>query len=143
MLLSEDAYPVKIYMDSKNILSKEPAEVLSLRSNANRSFYAYVKLISMKPAPMDQIRLEIEVPSSFIQIESLHITCNSLSTPEPKQSVYFEACEQKNGLIPSIQETFKGTFLCALDPLTLTCPLNQEDVYYVQIHLCFRILPSR
>lgn len=140
--LSEDAYPVKIYMDFKDTLSTTPAEVLSLRSNANRRFYAYVKLISMKPSPMDQIRIAIEIPSSYIQIESLCITCNDRLSPEPQETVYFESSQQKNTLTTSIPEIFPSTFLCGADPLILTCPLHQKEVYYVQIHLCFQILTS-
>lgn len=138
--LSEDSYLVKVYIDTKGAVSKKPAEELFVRSNANRCFYAYAKSVSMG-ITVDQIRIEINVPSSFVQINSLRITYNNMESPESQQLIYFESSQQQNHITTSLQETFLKTFLCRDEPLVLICPINHKGVYYVQTALCFQILP--
>lgn len=132
--LSIDDLPLKIFIDHGKGFPKKAAEHLSLKSNANRKFYAFHKLFSITQ-PIKQIRLEIEAPNSLVKIESLRLTTHRTDDPGSKMATFFESEEEKN-IHCSYPQEKPGVFACKEAPLALTCTFEDPHVYLLYINLC-------
>lgn len=130
--LSIDEIPLKIFVDhGKGFLKKA---TLPLKSNANRSFYAYHKLFSAKK-PIEKIRLELSCPNASIKIETLRLTVNYSDTLDQEMFPFFESGQ--NEILTSCPEEKPGLFACGEEPLALTYAFANPNAYLVHINLCF------
>lgn len=131
--LSHDILPMRITIDTGKGFSTKASLKVSMRSNADRTFFAFETLESIKK-PIRQLRFELTSAQSIIRIKSLRLTYRQSSHPDAKQLVFFEndaaiACEAS-------RKIDHNTFYCDADSLVLTYPFEEDDVYAVQIRLC-------
>lgn len=134
--LSIDEIPLKIFLDHGQGFLKKATALLPLKSNANRAFYAYHKLFSIKK-PIQKIRLELHTRDSLIKIESLRLTVNYTTTPKTDLFPFFESDKKEKNLACSYPEKTPGLFASGDDPLVLTYDFENPAVYLVHLNLCF------
>lgn len=139
--LSIDEIPLRIYVDYGKGFSKKATATLSVKSNANRNFYIYHKLLAFKKS-IKKIRLELSCKDSLVHIQSLRFTSSRTDTPESQMSVFFESNKKEKNISTSYPQTQPGTFDCKNQPLILTYPMESPHVYLVHINLCFNTFPN-
>ncbi|MFV0341182.1 MAG: hypothetical protein ACK5MA_11255, partial [Parachlamydiaceae bacterium] len=122
---SIDSLPIKIYIDHGKGFSSKPTHLIHVSSNAQRKFYLFHKLTSMKK-PLRKVKLELDCPNAYIKIESLQFTARFTNSPDTE--IYTHSLEQKN------------PFLTKEDPLTLTHPFDSSHIYQLHVNLCFATL---
>lgn len=139
-LLSLDQIPFAIYIDYGKGFSSKPTSQLSLRSNANRSFYAYEKITSTKK-PIKKIRLELLCPDSFIRITSLRMRLDYMDTPETEILTFFGEDTHETRIDCSYPKKEEGLFTSEKAPLVLTHSFEKPNIYLVQVDICFSTFP--
>lgn len=136
-LLSSDTLPVHLFLDVGKGFSKKPTVQLNVRSNPNRCFYVYRRLISTKKT-IQQIQIAVDRPHALIRIKSLHLRVRYRQKPEADQFIFFE--KEKEELIHcSEKEVAPCTFLCRENPLRLTYRFNDEEAYLIDLNLSIEI----
>lgn len=137
--LSIDAIPLRVYIDHGEGFSTKAEKELLLRSNANRKFYAFDKLFSIH-APIKKIRLEIDLPNSYIKMASLRLTTQFTNSPAKELHTFFENGSTNKDLICSLSQEIPHLFLTQSSPLTLTYSFNNPNIYQIYLNFCFGIL---
>lgn len=130
--LSQDTLPINLFID-KGQGFRAPEKRIKLRSNANRSFYAFERIYSLNKG-IHQFRLEIPV-AGCLHIKSLRLKVKRRETPGTSLFVFFEE-EVNPGLLVSIPETQPGVFHCSKEGVVLTYSFEAPDIYQVTMNLC-------
>jgi predicted HAD superfamily hydrolase len=131
--LSQDFIELKVFINN----SIKPLGISKVRSNANRKFYAFFRLQSLQE-PIEELKLEFNLSSQLIRINSLRLTLHTDLKKGEEQYVFFES--EKDELLfkaSSIQIAPK-TFH-AKEPFILTHLLEVPQVNFLKINLCFEI----
>lgn len=137
--LSLDSLPFKVFIDKGKGFPKKPDYREELRSNANRHFFAFVKLNSLKKT-IRKLRFEIHSSSSIIRIRSLRLVIYDKGLSSVVRAVFFESNSEETNIefLHAIQLE-PGIFLSNEGPLVLTYMCETSDVYAVQINFCCEI----
>lgn len=137
--LSVDAISLNIFLDVGNGFPKKPKERLELHSNPNRGFYGFTKLISIRKA-IRGLRLEANFKSAIVSIKSLRLTVAHKNSSKVDLFAFFESDREETKVdldpVPSINGS---TFFCE-DGLKLQHMFEDDDVYSVQVNVCFEAL---
>ena len=132
--LSEDHFPLNVFLDTGRDFPKKAQAQVTLRSNPNRHFYTLVKLFSKKP--VQRVQLKLAFPVSLVRIKSLRMILYDRSSPAPKQLTFFEKGADATGIDCVVGKRMDcNTFYCAgnLQFLYTTLPTH---VYHIRLKLC-------
>lgn len=121
-LLSHDAFPLRIFLDTGKGFGKRAKEVIELRSNANRKFYRYFKIWSIKK-PIQGIQFELEMgQNKMVRFNSIRMELHRIGEPLPIALELFEEgshkVKSKNGIIK------------------LKHKFYDKDIYLILINFC-------
>ncbi|MBA3957774.1 MAG: hypothetical protein H0X51_05195 [Parachlamydiaceae bacterium] len=139
--LSHDTVPFKVFLDTGSGFHKKATRALSLRSNANRRFYALTKLRSFIH-PMRNVRLELSPHvASLIRIKSLRFNCHLRSTASTHMLAFFESNEEPDIGWEATKVVGGGMFFCEENqPLIIDYRFDDPGVYLIQLSVCFELL---
>ncbi len=132
--LSEDSFEMKIFVDTGKDFSQKAAQVLELRSNPNRNFYAHTKLSSTKKA-IKRLQLALEFPKALVRIRSVRLTVFDKSRPEPEEMVFFESDSGDQMSFSAKSQVSFNTFESD-QGLQLMHTFEKEGVYHIKLKLC-------
>lgn len=135
--LSHDSIPLKLFLDTGKGFPKKATRTVLLKSNANRSCFAFEKLHSLRK-PIQKLRLEFSCPATtLLRFKSLRLTMGSLSKSESDLRVFFEREAHSSDLpFSGTLEIEPGVFLVK-DPLpSFTYSFEAPDIYSIQIQIC-------
>ncbi len=137
--LSQDYLTLSVFLDRGLDFPKSPAKRLLLRSNANRSYYAYQRFFSSKRAIK---RIKLVLPfKGLVRVLSLRFDLNHQGAPEIKRSVFFEEPESDlAGLQVSPAPVASGVFRSTgKHPLEIVYCVDVPDVFLIQLRFCCEI----
>jgi len=121
--MSVDSVPVKIYMDVGNGMPKKPSISIDVHSNANRSFFTFQGLSSIKH-PIKAVKILVGTGEHAVKIQSLRLALDTYSNPKSQELVFFENTEEN---------------LHNNSPISFVHSFQNKDIYAMQIRLCFNI----
>jgi len=139
--LSQDSYPLKIFVDTGRDFSQKATQVLELRSNPNRQFFALTKLSSTKK-PIERIQLVFAFPPSLVRIHTLRISVYDAKHPVPQELCFFESTQVPKIEMYSRETLSFNTFYCE-EPLKMIYTLPSQNVYQIDFKLCCEMFPIK
>lgn len=120
--LSQDTLTLNIFIDTGKGFAR-PEKQLKLRSNANRSFYAFERVASLNRG-IRQIRLELPAEGR-LRIKSLRLKAKRRGTPGTELFVFFE----EEGVVPGLDFQSDG------EGMGVTYAFDAPDIYQVTVNL--------
>ncbi len=134
--LSRDYLVMSVFWDRGAGFGRRPRKRILLRSNPNRSFFAYCRVCSPKTS-IRRIRLVLPF-SGLIQVRSLRFDIGHQASAVTEHRCFFETPAVGNdGLHTSPREVVRGVFASrGKQPLDLVYDVDVPDAFLVQVRLC-------
>jgi hypothetical protein len=131
--LSQDHLVLSVFMDKGAGFTKIPKRHLVLRSNANRSYFAYCRLYSPKKSIQ---RIKLKLPfTGLVLVRSLRFDFNHQGLEETEHRVFFEQTNGAySGLHCSLPQLRDGVFRSnGTEALEIVFDVGIPRVFLVQL----------